>query len=167
MRRLENTGDQLKPMSELRRLSKRLDAAYAGAVALQLLAESPWLASCTLSFTAEAAYDDDGSSYRSISVNAQDIETVEGVAFSAEAFNEGVFSEDEAVAWIEGQVETEAAALFCVFRSADDYEDLSLEVRRAAVADLLDHLSTNGKASGMAAFGALWPQSDHCTRRDL
>ena len=157
----------LRRLSELRRLSKRLDAAYAGAVVLQLLVESPWLAGFTLSFMAEAAYDDDGSYYRSVSVSAEDIDTVEGATFPEDAFTECKFAEEEAVAWVESEVENEASALYCAFRNADDYEDLSLKVCRKAVADLLDHLSTNGTASGMAAFGALWPQSENSTRPDL
>jgi hypothetical protein len=156
----------LRRLSELRGLSKRLDAAYAGAIVLQLLLDSPWLASCTLSFTAEAAYDDDGSCYRSISVTAQDLKPVKRAIFPTHTFSEGAFSQDEAIAWVESQIETEAAALYCAFRSGDDYEELSLGIRRTAAAELLEQLSATGRASGLAAFEALWPQFVHWMRPD-
>lgn len=151
----------LRRLSEMRRASKRLDAAYAGAVALQLLVDSPWLESCTLNLTAESAYNDEGGHNRSISVNAADIKTVQEATFPTDIFNEGMFNEEEATAWIEELVEDDDAALYCAFRSSDSYEDLALKVCRTALADLLGQLRANGAASGSAAFRALWPQDDH------
>ena len=157
----------LRRMSELRRVRKQIDVAYAGAVALQLLVESPWLASCTLNLRAESAYNDEGGHHRSISVMAEDIRLAQGASFPTQIFSGGMFNEEEAAAWIEEQVEDDDAALYCAFRSADSYEDLALKVCRIAVTGLLNQLKANGTASGCAAFRALWPQDDDSMRADL
>lgn len=148
----------LKAYDALRKLRRELATGYAGGVVLLLFREAPWLASCTLALAAEAQYDDDGASYRSISAVARTACDVKSLAPELALSPGNTFDVDEATDWIEAWLEEEGAAIFEAFRESDDYDELELMCDRTRVQPLLDRLDAGSTVSGADACRALWPE---------
>jgi hypothetical protein len=151
-------GAVARRMQQLRKLQERTDAAYAGAVVLQVFHAAPWLDSMEIHLSAEPCSDDEGGFYRSVVLRPESITPVPGAALTEDVFEGLAFDPDAAAAWADAQLEYEAAALFDVFRGQADYESLVLSCRRGALEPMLLELATRGRASGAQAFAALWPE---------
>ena len=106
--------------------------------------------------TASAEYNDQGSTYRSISAAVTEVLPVPGVALPKSLVHEGAFDDIGAIGLIEEDLDDNGYDLYTAFNGApDDCDDLVLNVNRSAIA----HLLHGAPVSGAAAYLALFAQS--------
>jgi hypothetical protein len=141
----------------LRTDKQRLEATFAGAVLALLLKENPWLASFRLSLSADIAYDDAGRYYRSIDAQVNAVRQRDGAALPEELARCGQDALDEEaaedrLAWA---LQEDADEIYSGLAGGEDcYDTVNFEIRRAALGDLLERDSIDGRE----AFVRLFPE---------
>lgn len=141
---------------EAERACDALHQCWAGAYLAGLFKRNPWLQSVRITLTASAEYDDQGGSYRSVSVSATQALPVPGMKLPAPLVYKGAFNDVGATALIEDDLGDNGYDLYTTLNSApDDYGELVLGVNRSAIAHLLD----GHPVSGAAAYLALFPKA--------
>jgi hypothetical protein len=133
----------------------RWNASLVGAGLVQLFRSAPWLESFTLELSAESEYDDHGGSYRSITLRAPDAQALTGAVLPDDVQgNDDAFCEDAASEWIEAMLVDNVSEVYGAFVEDYSYEDLSFDIRRKTIADLVE---SGEPGSGTKAFELLFP----------
>lgn len=141
----------------VRAARRRLEATFAGAVFALVFKTNPWLDSFNLSLSADNAYDDAGRYYRSIGVGISEVRRRHGAALPEALTQTGNGAIDETTAedWLERGIQDDAGEIYSGFAVSEEcYETLHFEIRRAALGDLLEQDSLDGRE----AFIRLFPQ---------
>ena len=129
--------------------------SWAGAMIATAFIELPWLQAMTFELTASAEYDDDGGSYRSITVAVRDVVPVNG-ADIPEDFGGNFDDVDAELAAdeISERFDQESSLLYAAFENGSgDFSDFTFRVDRDAIAEIL----ATGDVKGKKAFVALFP----------
>jgi hypothetical protein len=133
-----------------------LQQCWAGACLAGLFVRHPWLQSLRATLSASAEYDDQGSTYRSISNAVTQAAPVAGAALPDAVTDEGRFDELGAIAVIEADLDELDFDLYTSIHAApDDYADLVLDLNRTAIASLMNGLPI----SGAEAYRAWFPEN--------
>lgn len=113
-----------------RQMELRWTAAELG----RLFVLFPWLSAMTLNFSVSAEYDDNGGSYRSISLSISGIAKVVGVALDSQSFPQGLFDEDVAEELLLEELQDEEFDLYSSLGAyPDSFDDLACRVTREDV----------------------------------
>jgi hypothetical protein len=143
---------------EIYRLEGHFKQALAGALLLHLFHTQPWLKVCKFRLTPRSEYNDEGGSYRTVSLEVEDViaNTRLQKKLPAEVLNGGSFDPLGAADFIHEFLDEEAMNLHMAFRDEWDYTPISIVCRRTGLKTLLKHLKANVPVSGAQAFKALW-----------
>lgn len=131
-----------------------LQQSWAGACLAGLFMRHGWLQSLRITLSASAEYDDQGGSYRSVSNAVTQVLPVPGVAPPQSLVCEGSFDDIGAVSEIEQDLDEIDYDLYVSINdAADAYDDVVLELNRAAIS----HLLQGGTVSGARAYRSWFP----------
>ncbi|MGI0013260.1 MAG: hypothetical protein ACREBU_07445 [Nitrososphaera sp.] len=150
-----------KLYSDLRKKYYRMTSSWAGAFVVSMFVRFPWLSAMTISMSASSEYDDEGGSYRSISIAIDDVDAEPGVPFDAELEFDGQLETGAAEETLRIYIEDYAGAaeLYeCFADSENSYDDLRLSIKRETIADLIG----NDEVGGTEAFLRLFPDYASC-----
>lgn len=132
----------------------QLRAGWAGGVVVGIFREYPWLESMTIEMKASDEYDDDGRTYRSVSVGVADVERRQEIEPPEDAIVDGQFDADIAASLVEPYVDHCGEDLYDTFYpDCDSNDDVTVKVCRETVSHLLDRDAISGKE----AFTLLFP----------
>lgn len=149
----------LEQFHEAERARETLQAAWAGAMIATVFIELTWLQAMTFELTASAEYDDDGGSYRSITVEVRDALPVNGADIPEDfggSFDD--FDAERAADEIKERLSGDSPLLYEAFENrSNDFSDFTLRVDRDAIAEIL----ATGNVKGKQAFVALFPSYAH------
>lgn len=131
-----------------------LQQSWAGACLAGLFLRHGWLQSLRITLSASAEYDDQGGSYRSVSNSVTQVLPVPGVPPPQSLIYEGTFDDIGAVSEIEQDLDEIDDDLYAsISDAANAYDDVVLDLNRAAIS----HLLQGGNVSGARAYRSWFP----------
>ncbi len=145
--------DQIHEMDKARDL---IDAAWCGARIAGLFKKHDWLDSFTLHLDACSEGDDHGGFYRSVSLHVRDTKHREGKQVPQEVLDGDTFDADFAADLLEQELQDDEHSIYAAFVDDGEYADLSMQVQRREISDLLGE----PEVSGREAFKRLFPEYD-------
>lgn len=131
-----------------------LQQSWAGACLAGLFMRHAWLQSLRITLSASAEYDDQGGSYRSVSNSVTQVLPVPGAPPPESLVDEGAFDDIGAASELEQDLDEIDYDLYVSINDAPDaYDDVVLDLNRAAVC----HLLQGGTVSGALAYRSWFP----------
>lgn len=153
-------NDRVRPLvdkiHEMDKARDLIDAAWCGARIAGLFKKHDWLESFTLNLDACSEGDDHGGFYRSVSLHVRDPKHRDGKQAPQEVMESGMFDEDSAADLLEQELQDDEHSIYAAFVDDGEYVDLSMEVQRREISDLLGE----PQVSGREAFKRLFPEYD-------
>lgn len=137
----------------LTRQRGELTAAFVGAFMALLLQEHPWLKAADITAWASDEYNDQGGTFRCISVSVSNSSAAAGAQLPDSVSEDGEFISDAADDLVRDAVEDCASDFYAAFADDDEYAEVRVRLSRAAV----EHLLTAEPIDGRAVFAALFP----------
>jgi hypothetical protein len=147
-------------MMVLKKKYDAVNATYVGAYLLKLLHTFAWLQTAEIKLMPSSEYDDEGGSFRSISVRIENVTSVADFELPSELQeDDSSLDSDTAGDLIQAEIsnDSEDSEMYACLTDHWSFDDISLKLDRSKVS----HLLKASEQSGLQAFLILVPEFSH------